>query len=106
MTLARKVASNFILQIIGKLIGLFLGLFIIALMMRHLGPENYGYYSISIAFLQVFGIIADFGLYLITLNYLGETDSLPKEKREKRVGFVMENIFTIRFFEKCGGIIR
>jgi len=98
MVLARKVFSNFVLQITGRILALFLGLFIIGLMMRYLGPKNYGYYSISIAFLQLFGIIADFGLYLITLSYLGEADALSKERKEKRTKFIIENIFTLRFF--------
>ncbi len=98
MNLARRVFSNFVLQIIGRILALILGLFIIGLMMRYLGPENYGYYSISIAFLQVFGIIADFGLYLITLRYLGAIDNLTAEKREQKISYVMGNIFTLRLF--------
>jgi O-antigen/teichoic acid export membrane protein len=86
------------LQIIGRILALILGLFVISLMMRYLGPEDYGYYSISIAFLQVFGIIADFGLYLITLRYLGAIDNLEKEKREQRISYVMGNIFTLHLF--------
>jgi len=98
MTLTNKVARNFILQIIGRILSLFLGLFVISLMMRYLGPRNYGYYSTAFAFLQVFGIIADFGLYLITLQYLGKTDLLEEAEKEKRVRYIMGNIFTLRFF--------
>jgi len=98
MTLTKKVAHNFILQIIGRILALILGLFVISLMMRYLGPRNYGYYSTAFAFLQVFGIIADFGLYLITLQYLGGTDSLKEAEKEKRVRYIMGNIFTLRFF--------
>ena len=98
MTLTKRVAHNFIWQIIGRILSLILGLFVISLMMRYLGPRNYGYYSTSFAFLQVFGIIADFGLYLITLKYLGETDILKEGEREKRVKYIMGNIFTLRFF--------
>ncbi len=98
MPLTKKIAHNFILQIISRFLALVLGLFVIGLMMRYLGPRNYGYYSIAIAFLQIFGIIADFGLYLMTLRYLGEADVLEREEREKRVRYVMGNIFTLRFF--------
>ena len=70
--------------------------------MRYFGPEQYGYYSISLAFLQVVGIIVDFGLYLITLKYLGEIDgeiNLSPLERQQRSSAVMQNIFTIRFFQ-------
>lgn len=98
MSLTKKVFSNFVLQVISRTIALLTGTLIIGLMMRYLGPRDYGYYSISIAFLQVFGIIADFGLYLISLRYLGEADSLPLEKREKRISYLMGNIFSLRLF--------
>jgi len=97
MTLTQSVARNFVVQIIGRFLALILGLFVVGLLMRYLGLKNYGYYSTAFAFLQVFGIIADFGLYLITLRYLGEADILEEEKikKEKKV---MDNIFTFRFF--------
>ncbi len=96
MSAVKKIASNFIIQVAGRILALILGLFIIGLMMRYLGPQNYGYYSIAISFLQVFGIIADFGLYLITLRYLGEVENIKEEERKKRVSYVMNNIFTLR----------
>jgi O-antigen/teichoic acid export membrane protein len=98
MSLTKKVFSNFVLQIISRVIALLAGMLIISLMMRYLGPRQYGYYSISIAFLQVFGIIADFGLYLITLRYLGEADSLPAKERKERISYLMGNVFSLRLF--------
>lgn len=101
MTLTQIVAKNTIIQIIGRFLSLILGVVVIGLMMRYLGPEEYGYYSISIAFLQVVGIIADFGLYLMTLQYLGELDGRPElgqEEKQNRINLIMQNIFTLRFF--------
>ena len=98
LSLTQKIARNFILQIVGRILALVLGLFVIGLLMRYLGPRQYGYYSIAVAFLQIFGIIADFGLYLMTLRYLGEADVLRGEERERRVRYIMGNIFTLRFF--------
>ena len=98
MSLSKKVFSNFALQIISRTIALLAGTLIISLMMRYLGPRHYGYYSISIAFLQVFGIIADFGLYLISLRYLGEAESLPSKEKESRISYLMGNIFSLRLF--------
>lgn len=121
MTLTHLVAKNTIIQVVGRIISVLLGVLIISLMMRYLGPEEYGYYSISIAFLQVIGIIADFGLYLITLQYLGKADAqvqtyvdgtrinaenVSVSQREVSMGLrveqseaeIMQNIFTLRFF--------
>lgn len=98
MTIVKKVVHNFVIQIISRSLALVLGLFIIALLMRYLGLKNYGYYSTAIAFLQVFGIIADFGLYLTTLCYLGEIDILEEQEKKVRTEWVMNNIFTLRFF--------
>ncbi|MGB9609087.1 MAG: oligosaccharide flippase family protein, partial [Minisyncoccia bacterium] len=82
MTFRQAVAKNTIVQIVGRFLSVLLGVLIISLVMRYLGPEEYGYYSISIAFLQVIGIMADFGLYLITLRYLGEADAQARTDRD------------------------
>lgn len=112
MTLTQSVAKNTIVQVVGRAISVLLGVLIVSLMMRYLGPEEYGYYSISVAFLQVIGVIADFGLYLITLQYLGKADA-QQDARQKEVAYffhdreknqspelskIMQNIFTLRFF--------
>lgn len=103
-SLTKTVAKNTFIQVGGRFLSLVLGLVVISLMMRYLGPEQYGYYSISIAFLQIAGIIADFGLYLMTLQYLGEADmhyeitKTYENTKEGRASFVMQNIFTLRLF--------
>jgi len=98
MVLEKKIFQHFSLQAIGRIISVILGIFIISLLMRYLGPEKYGYYSVAIAFLQIFGVVADFGLYSITLRYLGKIDSEPKENQEERTDYLMSNLFTLRFF--------
>lgn len=101
MSLTRKVAHQTIIQIGARFLSVVLGVLIIAWVMRYLGPQEYGYYSIALAFLQIFGIIASFGLYLITLRYLGEIEgdtNLSEEAKKEKTDFVMENIFTFRFF--------
>jgi len=93
--LRKKVFRHLLIQTTGRVIFVLLSLLIVSLMMRYLGPEKYGFYSIAIAFLQVFGIVADFGLYTVTLQYLGISDSF-KDKR--KVDDLMSNLFTMRFF--------
>jgi len=96
--LRKKVFKHLGIQTFGRIIFVILGLLVISLMMRYLGPQNYGYYSIAIAFLQIFGIVADFGLYLITLQYLGAIETEPKEKQQEKTDYVMGNLFAMRFF--------
>jgi len=96
--LRKKIYRNLSIQTISRVISVCLWLLAVSLMMRYLGPERYGYYSIAIAFLQIFGIVADFGLYLITLQYLGVIEIEPKEKQQERIDHAMSNLFTLRFF--------
>ena len=98
LELRKKVFKNLTIQTMSRVISVCLWLLAVSLMMRYLGPERYGYYSIAIAFLQIFGIVADFGLYLITLQYLGVIEIEPKEKQLERINYVMSNLFTLRFF--------
>ncbi len=92
---AQKVAKNIIFQGLGKILSLFLGLLVVMMMTRYLGPTGFGYYTTITAFLQLFGVIASFGLYLILLKILGEFD---KESGGNRLETerVMDNFFTLR----------
>ncbi len=70
MTLARAVAINTIVQIVGKAISVALGVVVIGMMTRYLGAQGFGHYSTILAFLQIFGILVDFGLTLATAQLL------------------------------------
>ncbi|OQB43987.1 MAG: Polysaccharide biosynthesis protein [Parcubacteria group bacterium ADurb.Bin159] len=97
--LSQKINFNFIIQLIGRIVSVILGVIIVGLIMRYLAPEEYGYYSIALAYLQIFGIIADFGIYLLSLDYLGEIDKEPDIIIRKKKSFsFFEKIFTLRFF--------
>lgn len=72
MSLTRQIAHNTIIQIIGRLISVALGIVVLALMTRNLGPLGFGYLTTILAFLQFFGILADLGLNLTTLQLISE----------------------------------
>lgn len=91
MSFARAVFWNTITQTIGRGISTALGLVVLAVMTRALGPDGFGGFSIIIAFLQFFGIIVDFGLTLTANRMLGEA----KEKQEDER--LMSNLMTMRF---------
>jgi len=88
MTLSSKVAYNTIIQIIGKAIATVLGLLAIAIMARYLKEIGFGQYTTIITFLSFFGIIADFGLTLITSQMI----SRPGNNQT----VLLNNLFSLR----------
>lgn len=88
VSLTRKVARNTIIQFMGKTIATLLAVVIASLMMRYLGPEGFGEYTIIITFLAIFSVLADLGLQA-TL-----TREISKEGAD--VKKVVSNTFTIK----------
>ncbi|MEK7557696.1 MAG: flippase [Patescibacteria group bacterium] len=88
MQLATKIAHNTIIQIIGKGIATFLGLITIAIMTRQLGQSGFGQYTTIITFLSFFGVIADLGLTLVTVQMISD----PKIDQNK----ILSNLFSLR----------
>ncbi|MBI2459084.1 MAG: flippase [Parcubacteria group bacterium] len=74
MTLSAQVARNTIIQIIGKAIATILGLAAIAVMARYLRESGFGQYTTAVTFLSFFGIMADFGLTLVTSQMISRPD--------------------------------
>lgn len=89
MHLTTKIAYNTIIQIISKIIATILGLLTVAIITRYLGDEGYGQYTTIITFLSFFGIIADMGLTLITVQMISRPD-IQEEK-------ILSNLITLRF---------
>jgi O-antigen/teichoic acid export membrane protein len=99
--LKKKIFKQFSWQVLGRLLINILALVNLSLCVKYLGPQDYGYFTLGISFVQIFGIIADFGLYLITLDYLGRvgqsTDDHQGEQNAKKQ-FLLNNLFSLRFF--------
>jgi O-antigen/teichoic acid export membrane protein len=88
MSLSRKIAQNTAVQVVGKLVGTALSLVAAGLIFRYLGDAGFGRYTTIVAFLQIFGIVMDFGLYIIMIKKLSEITDRSRE--------VADNIFTLR----------
>lgn len=88
MTLATSIARNTLLQTVGKVLSVALGWATVVIMTRSLGAAAFGEYTIMTAFLQFFGVAADFGFVLVTSQLLAER---PGEERK-----VFANLFTFR----------
>lgn len=85
MSLTRKIAHNTIFRVAGRAFGLVAGVFIVGFLTRYLGQDGYGRYTTSIAFLQFFAIVADFGLYQILMQLISQ----PKANESKIIGNIM-----------------
>jgi O-antigen/teichoic acid export membrane protein len=90
MHLATKVAYNTIVQIISKIVTTVLGLLAVAVMTRYLGPAGFGEYTTIITFLSFFGIMADLGLTLVTVQMISQ----PGADENK----ILNNLFSLRLF--------
>jgi O-antigen/teichoic acid export membrane protein len=88
MALQKKILKNTLAHLAGKIGGTILGLFTVAIMTRYLGPEGYGKFTTVLSFLQMFAILAGFGLP-ITLAKL-----IAREGAEEKQ--LLANAFTLR----------
>ena len=93
MSLTRHLAWNASIQMRGKAAGTLLGVFALALVTRTLGPEGFGAYSTINAFLQVFGVVVDFGLVLTTLTLVASPGADIKK--------IFANLITLRVVSAC-----
>ena len=88
MRLATKIAYNTIVQIIGKVIATVFGLAAIAIMTRHLGQTGFGQYTTIMTFLSFFGVIADLGLTLVTVQMISDEQADHNK--------ILSNLFSLR----------
>ncbi len=89
MGLAAKVAYNTIVQILSKIATTILGLLAVAVMARYLGAFGFGEYTTAFTFLSFFGIVADLGLTLVTVQMI----SAPGVDEDRAV----KNLLAMRF---------
>lgn len=72
MSVGHTLSKNFALQAAGKAVSVVLGLVMIGILTRALGPEGYGAFTTASTYLQFFGVIVDFGLTLTLLVMISE----------------------------------
>lgn len=97
MRLASKVAYNTVVQILSKIATTILGLLAVAVMARYLGPAGFGEYTTAFTFLSFFGIMADLGLTLVTVQMI----SAPGADENK----IIKNLFSLRFVTAAAFLI-
>jgi O-antigen/teichoic acid export membrane protein len=75
----RRVASNTAVQLAGKGAILAMGAVSITVVTRYLGPELYGKYSLALLYTQLFGVVADVGLYTTLVRDISRDPSRTEE---------------------------
>lgn len=88
MNTAGAIARNTIVQTVGKFVSIALGWAIVLMMTRSLGAAGFGAYTIMTAYLQFFGVAADFGFVLVSSQLLAER---PQEEEK-----IFANLLTFR----------
>lgn len=80
-TATQSIAKNSLWHLGAKGLGVIIGIITIAIMTRYLGASGFGTYATALAWLQFFGILVDFGLYLVFLSELGKTDDANEQQK-------------------------
>jgi len=76
------------MQISARIVSVLLGVIAFGIMARYLGQQGFGWYTTVMAFLNFFGILADFGLSLVAIQIMSEKNYDPEKS--------FQNIFTFR----------
>jgi O-antigen/teichoic acid export membrane protein len=69
--ISKALAANMASAGMGKIAAALLGLALVALLTRHLGPAGFGDYRAALTFLAMASILANLGLYVVLLRELG-----------------------------------
>jgi O-antigen/teichoic acid export membrane protein len=82
------VASNTAVQVAGKGAILALGAASLAILTRYLGPDDYGRFTLALMYMQLFGVLADVGLFTTVVREIS--------KRPERTEELAGNALTLR----------
>ena len=96
-TSTQSIAKNSLWHLGAKTLGVLMGIITIAILTRYLGTAGFGTYATALAWLQFFGILVDFGLYMVLLSELGKTDDSKEQQK------ITGNIMSLRIIS--AGII-
>lgn len=88
MALSKAVAQNTFIQGGGKVVGLALSLIAAGMIFPYLGESGVGEYTAILSLLQIFGIMMDFGLYIVLIKRIAVLDDASAPQ--------VNNIFTLR----------
>lgn len=88
MSIARKILANTLAQVIGKIVTGALSIVVLKIISGYLGTSGYGDYTTVYQYLAFFGIIADFGIYTITVKEMSRDHS--------KIPYILGNMLGLR----------
>ena len=77
----KKVLTNTLAQIAGKIATAGISIFLIKILTNYLGVDGYGLYSKIYTYLSIFSVIADLGLYTMSVREMTKYQGDPKRLR-------------------------
>ena len=89
MSTTRAIAKNTVIQFASRALATILGVAVIGVMTRELGLDGFGAYTTASAFIQIFGVLTDFGISIVALQMLSEADANQAK--------ILGNALTLRF---------
>ncbi len=75
----RRVAFNTAVQVAGKGAVLVIAAGSIAVLTRYLGPDDYGRFTLALMFMQLFGVLADVGLFTTVVRDISKDPARTEE---------------------------
>lgn len=78
MNTTRIIAFNTLVQLIGKAVTVATSIVIIAYLTRYLGVSGYGEYATVFAYLGIFSVFVDLGLFVITVRDISQKPETEK----------------------------
>lgn len=96
MSRLRVLAANMAAVISGKAATAVVGLLTIVALTRHLGPTEYGYYRTVLTYSAFAAVLADSGLYMVTLRQMSQDSA--------NAGRVLGNALPLRLVS-TGGVL-
>jgi O-antigen/teichoic acid export membrane protein len=88
MSVARKILENTFAQILGRVLVAALSMVVLKIISRYLGASGYGDYTAIFQFLAFFGIIADFGIYTISVKEMSRDST--------KIPMILGNVLGLR----------
>lgn len=87
----KSVYTNTIAQIAGKVVTALISIFLIKVLTNYLDVEGYGLYSKIYNYLSIFAVIADLGLYTLSVREMSRHINNPE-----KVGHIAGTLLTLR----------
>jgi O-antigen/teichoic acid export membrane protein len=88
MSNTRKVAYNTIVQIISRVLTTAISLVALGYLTRYLDVAGYGQYDLVFAYLALFGVVVDFGFFLLQVREITKTP--------EREGYILGNVLGLK----------